>query len=112
MAAFSRASVVLVEFPFSDLSDKKLRPAVVLAQANRRDWFLCQITSNAAIDERAIEIKQADFDMGSLRQQSYARPDKIFTGHESLIDRRVGVLNDSATSMIVDAVVAILKSKS
>jgi mRNA interferase MazF len=103
---------VLVEFPFSDLSDKKLRPAVVLAQANRRDWFLCQITSNAAIDARAIEIKQADFAVGSLRQQSYARPDKLFTGHESLVDRRVGVLSETATSIIVDAVVAILKSKS
>jgi mRNA interferase MazF len=100
-----------VEFPFSDLSDKKLRPAVVLAQANRHDWFLCQITSKAAIDARAIEVKQADFATGSLRQQSYAHPDKLFTGHESLIDRRVGVLNETATSIIVDAVVAILKSK-
>lgn len=89
MAAFGRASVVLVEFPFSDLSDKKLRPAVVLAQANRQDWFLCQITSNAGIDAKAIRIKQADFAMGSLRQESFARPDKVFTGHETLIERRV-----------------------
>ena len=91
MAAFGRASVVLVEFPFSDLSDKKLRPAVVLAHANRQDWFLCQITSNAGIDEKAIEIKEADFTVGSLRQQSFARPDKIFTGHATLIERRVGI---------------------
>jgi mRNA interferase MazF len=57
VAAFGRASVVLVDFPFSDLSQTKLRPAIVLAQANSQDWFLCQITSNARIDERAIEIK-------------------------------------------------------
>jgi mRNA interferase MazF len=112
VAAFGRASVVLVEFPFSDLSDKKLRPAVVLAQANRQDWFLCQITSNAAIDAKAIQIQQADFAMGSLRQESFARPDKVFTGHETLIERRVGVLSETATSRIVDAVVAILKTKS
>lgn len=61
MAAFARASVVLVDFPFSDLSDTKLRPAVVLAQASSQDWFLCQITSNAGIDEKAIEIKDPDF---------------------------------------------------
>ena len=111
MAAFGRASVVLVEFPFSDLSETKLRPAVVLAQANRQDWFLCQIASNAGIDGRAIEIKDADFVAGSLRQKSFARPDKIFTGHESLIDRRVGVLSEKAISEIVEAVVAILKHK-
>ena len=37
--------VVLVPFPFSDLSQAKLRPAVVLAHAGRGDWILCQITS-------------------------------------------------------------------
>jgi mRNA interferase MazF len=102
---------VLVAFPFSDLSETKLRPAVVLAQANRQDWFLCQITSNAGVDDRAIEIKEVDFVAGSLRQKSFARPDKIFTGHESLIDRRVGVLSDKATSGIAEAVITILKAK-
>jgi mRNA interferase MazF len=111
MAAFVRASVVLVDFPFSDLSQTKLRPAVVLAQANPQDWFLCQITSNAGIDEKAIEIKDADFVAGSLRQKSFARPNKIFTGHESLINRRVAILRDQTASEIVEAVVALLKQK-
>ena len=108
MAAFGRASVVLVEFPFSDLSKTKLRPAVVLAQANQQDWFLCQITSNAGIDDKAIEIKDTDFVAGSLRQKSFARPDKIFTGHEVLINRRVGVLSADAT---IEVVVSILRQK-
>ncbi len=111
MAAFGRASVVLVEFPFSDLSTAKLRPAVVLAQANQQDWFLCQITSNAGIEDKAIEIKDPDFAAGSLRQKSFARPDKIFTGHETLISRRVGILRDDATSKLVEAVVSILRQK-
>jgi len=38
--------VVLVPFPFSDLSRTKMRPAVVLADAGRDDWILCQVTSN------------------------------------------------------------------
>ena len=111
MAAFGFASVVLVDFPFSDLSDTKLRPAIILAQANREDWVLCQVTSNAGIDARAIEIKDTDFAQGSLRRTSYARPDKIFTGHESLINRRVGILKDEKASEIVEAVVKILREK-
>ncbi len=111
MAAFGFASIVLVNFPFSDLSDTKLRPAIVLAAANKEDWVLCQITSNAGIDARAIEIKDADFAQGFLRQTSYACPDKIFTRHESLVNRRVGILKDEKTSEIVEAVVKILRQK-
>ena len=111
MAAFGFASIVLVNFPFSDLSNAKLRPAIVLAQANKEDWILCQITSNARIDSRAIEIKDTDFAQGSLRQTSFARPDKIFTGHESLVNRRVGILKDEKASEIIEAVVKILRKE-
>jgi mRNA interferase MazF len=45
--------VVLVRFPFSDLSQSKLRPAVCLAHAGRRDWLLRQITSKAYGDSLA-----------------------------------------------------------
>jgi len=40
MVTPSIGSVVLVRFPFSDLSASKLRPAVVLAGVDRDDWIL------------------------------------------------------------------------
>jgi mRNA interferase MazF len=42
MAAPAAGSVILVPFPFSDLSQSKIRPALVLADAGRGDWILCQ----------------------------------------------------------------------
>ena len=42
MVTPTAGAVVLVPFPFSDLSQAKLRPAVVLAEAGRGDWVLCQ----------------------------------------------------------------------
>lgn len=39
-------AVVLIPYPFSDLSRSKRRPAADLASADRGDWVLCQITSN------------------------------------------------------------------
>jgi mRNA interferase MazF len=110
VATFSRTSIVLVNFPFTDLSDTRLRPALILAQATAEDYILCQITSNSQIDKEAIEITNEDFTVGSLRQISYARPNKIFTGHESLIARRVGILSEQATEKIVDAVVKIIRN--
>ncbi len=86
------AAVVLVPFPFSDLSQAKLRPAVVLAAAGRGDYILCQITSNPYSDPRAPELTDASFSSGSLQRTSYARPGKLFPAHESLIRARVGIL--------------------
>jgi mRNA interferase MazF len=64
---------MLVPFPFSDLSRTKLRPAVILADAGRRDWILCQITSNPYGDEHSVQITDGSFESGSLRVTSYAR---------------------------------------
>ncbi len=50
-------AAVLVPFPFSDLSQAKLRPAVALAAVGRGDWILCQITSNPYGDTQAIALQ-------------------------------------------------------
>jgi mRNA interferase MazF len=102
-------SVVLVTFPFSDLSQAKLRPAVVLATVGRGDFVLCQITSNREADPLAIEIGQGDLARGSLQRTSYARPGKLFTASSTLIAREVGVLTDADRDRIVDEVVRLLR---
>ena len=66
----STSSIVLVRFPFSDLTQSKLRPAVVLADAGRGDWILCQVTSNPYGDTQAITLDAASFATGSLRVTS------------------------------------------
>ena len=85
-------AVVLVPFPFSDLSQVKLRPAVALAAAGRGDWILCQITSNPYGDPRAIALDVGSFATGSLRVVSYARPGKLFIANRDLIVAQVGIL--------------------
>lgn len=109
MGAPTTGSVVLVTFPFSDLSQNKLRPAVVLARASRSDWVLCQITSNVYSDPRAIEITDRSFDSGSLRLVSYARPGKLFTGNESLVIASVGRLTAEAFKKVVETVIDLMR---
>jgi mRNA interferase MazF len=40
MGPFATRQVILLPFPFSDLSASKLRPALVLAPAGKGDWVL------------------------------------------------------------------------
>jgi mRNA interferase MazF len=108
MAIPSIGAVVLVPFPFSDLSNSKLRPAVVLADADRGDFVLCQITSKSYSDPLAVELINADFYKGSLRFTSYARPAKIFTANHTLFQSQVGELTRDALKKIVDAIIELL----
>jgi mRNA interferase MazF len=100
----------LVPFPFSDLSQAKLRPAIVLADVGRDDWILCQITSVPYGDPRALPLAADDFVTGSLHVASYARPGKLFTAHRRLMVSRVGQLKAQPFQQIVDAVIQILHS--
>jgi mRNA interferase MazF len=103
-------SVVVVPFPFSDLSDSKLRPAVVLADAGKGDWVLCQLTSNAYADPLAVELRNSDFATGALRVTSYARPGKLFTADRSVMVRSVGKLRQEAYENVIAAVIGLLRS--
>jgi mRNA interferase MazF len=109
MVTPSAGSVILVRFPFSDLSQAKLRPAIVLVHADRGDWILCQITSKPYGDARAVEITDVDFATGGLRMVSYARPAKLFTAHQSLFSAEVGRLKAEAFARVRKAVHALFK---
>jgi mRNA interferase MazF len=110
MGALAAGQVVLIPFPFSDLSQAKMRPAIILAYAGRDDWILCQITSNPYGDTHSVKITDREFKEGSLRTASYARPGKLFTANSDLISRKVGALKDETLQKLIDEVIALLQS--
>jgi len=84
---------------------------VVLADAGRGDWILCQVTSNQYGDLRAVRLTATSLSSGSLRSESYARPGKLFTASRDLMVAQVATLNADARQQVVDAVVAILRAE-
>lgn len=56
-----KGDVVVVSFPFSDLSNSKRRPALVLAVLEGADVVLCQITSKQTKDRYAIPAFASQF---------------------------------------------------
>lgn len=112
MVTPSVARVVLVRFPFSDLSDAKLRPAIVIADAGRGDWILCQVTSNPYGDPKAIALSDDSFVVGSLRLRSFARPGKLFTASQALMVKEIASLDPNSFQQIVQAIVEMVKGNS
>ena len=107
MAALAAGSVILIPFPFSDLSQSKIRPALVLADVGRGDWVLCQITSKPYADPHAVRLDAADFASGGLELTSYVRPGKIFTANERLMIEAVGRLRGDKLRVVLEAVAAL-----
>ncbi len=110
MVSPSAGKVVLVRFPFSDLSSTKVRPALVLAPVGRDDWILCQITGNQYGDPKAVQIQNSQFADGGLDRLSYVRPGKLFTANASLMVGEVGILETKAYQSIVSSLIEILHS--
>ena len=110
MEELSVRDIVFVNFPFSNLKDAKLRPAVILADAQKGDWILCQITSKSYADPKSIEINQCDFETGSLSITSYIRAAKIFTAHESIISKKAGRLKQRPHQQVIDTIIHLLSN--
>lgn len=108
MGSFVKGDVVVVPFPFSDLSAAKRRPAVVVADSGGGDVILCQITSRPVSGPHAVPLSDADFADGGLRQPSNIRPNRLFTAESSVILYRAGALRPEKMRQVTETLVTLL----
>ncbi len=103
--AYRQGDIVLVSFPFTDLTSSKRRPALILSpdffNAATEDLVLAAITSNVKDDSDAIRLSVADFADGRLPKKSIVKTTKLFTMHSSLILRRVCALKREKTEEVL-----------
>jgi mRNA interferase MazF len=79
----SQRDIVIVPFPFSDLSTTKVRPALVISNhayhAAHRDAVVLALTSNLSISDYRIVLETEDLESGRLPVKSAVRVDKPFS---------------------------------
>ncbi|MFZ2303227.1 MAG: type II toxin-antitoxin system PemK/MazF family toxin [Minisyncoccia bacterium] len=101
MEEFIKGDIVVIPFPFSDLSKVKKRPAFVVSGLSGDDVILCQITSKKTKDKYSILLLKTDFAKGSLLVDSNIRPNRIFTADKSIILYKVGTIKGNKTKEII-----------
>ncbi len=85
MERLIKGDVVVIPFPFTDLTGMKKRPAFVVST-----------------------LKGNDFLEGGLKQESNVRPNKLFTADEDLILYKIGRLNEKKIKEVIEKIIAIL----
>ncbi|MFH1182272.1 MAG: type II toxin-antitoxin system PemK/MazF family toxin [Candidatus Woesearchaeota archaeon] len=100
MERFVKGDIVVIPFPFSDLSSSKNRPSLVAATLKGNDLILCQITSQQRDDQDAILLSENDFRQGKLKMDSFIRPSRLFTADISIVNYRAGKLKETKIKQV------------
>jgi len=102
---YRRGDIVLVSFPFTDLSSSKRRPALVVSPDSFNeatpDLVLAAITSKVA-EDTALTIDEDDCVDGTLPKTSALKPTKLFTIHSTLVLKKVCALRREKLDAVLE----------
>lgn len=102
MSNYSRGEVVLVRYPFSDLSGSKVRTAVIVSAPHiSRDVFILPLTSRTT-SLLAGEFILADWSKAGLNVETAVKR-AIYTVDQNLVAQSLGKLSDSDLGDLNDA---------
>ena len=99
MPSFSKNEVVLVRYPFSDLTAAKIRPAVVIGELYSSDDHLIVPLTSRTSDLRAGEFVLADWQAAGLNLPSAVKRG-IYTVHGSLVLKSLGRLSSRDSQQV------------
>lgn len=110
---YKKGDIVIIGFPFTDLSSVKKRPALIVSNniVNATgDFLMVQITTKGRKDELTLPVKKTDFeDEKSLPLDSYLRLHKIFLLNESLVLYKAASVKKVFLSKAINNIVQLFK---
>lgn len=110
--ALKQGDVVLVPFPFTDLSGVKTRPAVVVSNDffKGEDIILCAVTSQKA-GVQEVEIGDMDLATGRLPVVSYVRYGKVVSMKRDLHMRVVAKVGKKKLAQIIAGLMKLVECR-
>ncbi len=111
-----KGKIVLVQFPFDDLSDLKVRPAYCLTNAvgDYNHVIFSLITSRIPTillnTDLVIDFTYPDFNISGLRQPSTIRLDHLITLRQSMIRRELGSLSLTTQHKIAETITDLIQA--
>lgn len=104
--------LVLLPYPYSNLQEEKVRPALILSNESfnkrSRDCIVVPLTSVIKDDPSSVLVSQGDMDEGTLIRPSRIRADKIFNVEQRLVKMRIGSVKPAVFDKVRQEVIKIL----
>ena len=94
----AKADIILIPFPFTDLSDTKIRPCLVLLEAEHDVTVAFISTQTVWNDEASILISPSS--TNGLKKESLVRLNKLVTIDKNLILGKIGALDQNERQII------------
>ena len=105
---YIKGDVVEIEFPYTDLSSSKFRPALIISNVLGVNYIFMQISSNVKKSNFRIHIENSDFIQGKLYLPSCAHIDILFTGEKTIINKKYGHINSNKLNQIINSLKSLL----
>ena len=98
-----QGEIVILPFPFSDLTSHKLRPALIISNEKynlKKNIMVICISTKMGVRDYSFSLKQKNLESGVLQKKSYLRFQNIFTIEKRLIRKVVAKLNQASLNEI------------
>lgn len=105
MPNYQQGEIILIPFPFSDFSQIKTRPAIIVAQHATRnnDYIVAKITSNLHNDADSFLLNPADI-VGKLPATSEVRCNELITVANKRVIKKYALLNRVALENLCEKI--------
>ena len=115
MSIYRQRDIVLVLFPFSDLSGQKVRPVLILSNdaynQQSADVVVCGLTTNLRPAPYSIIVDVTDVEQpGTLRHKSKVKADAIASLEQSILIKQIARLKLSVVRQVVAEIEDLIKS--
>jgi mRNA interferase MazF len=112
---YKQREIVLVPFPYSDLTSTKRRPVLIVSNNDYnkkfQDVVVCVITSNQHTDAYSLPLENKDLEIGVLPESSVVKTHKLFTIHQEKIIRKFSLVQPAYFEQVADKIKTLIEPK-
>ena len=97
--------ILLVPFPFSDQTGKKVRPVIVVSNnkfnSNSEDIIVCSITTNISKDFYTIKIENNNLEENNIREECCIKIENILKLDKKLVIKKIDKLKENGFPEVI-----------